>query len=584
MTTIEAPASTDTEAPAEENTAPAAAEPVEPVPVPLPAEVADDLRRQFAERIAQGLPARVLFGMNPNHVVFGSSAGFNVRDDAVETITDEFVASIKQRILQTPTAYLRADNIIQVSDGQRRTYAARAAGLPSIDYLVGPEPEGTDAARRASEIVDQVEANERRVDLSDEQLYRAQEELALLALPTGDKTKALKQLGISTKEAKAIKALSKAGNAREAAVTGELDLIQAAAAMEFEDDDNAMAQLEAAARRGNFDPTIVRLREERRVRTKREEAIAPYAARGFRILARTPWNDERKQFVPIEDLRTREGDKVTEADIAASQWAVHVDIGNRIVVTATGEEIHDRQVDRATYDDPDREPAKGKHHARDVSVEEVVTVAYYCHDHKRAGLRKVKEGGETAGAATQTVTIINKVAKSDTLERRAFVAKWLAKIPKAVPAEVQLWRLRLEGAAPEIFKEYTARSTASELLAMPGDELADGTAFDGISLARAQMIGIGLAMGAIEGRMHPREDKPNYWRIAAPPENVFWTVDMTLSQPYLRLLISLGHVPGIAERLTLGDITVDQALAEIAAAEAAEAERGSQLAADADQD
>jgi hypothetical protein len=239
------------------------------------------------------------------------------------------------------------------------------------------------------------------------------------------------------------------------------------------------------------------------------------------------------------------------------------------VHATTGEPIDNDDIDGDTYDDPDRAAAEGKHHARDVRVADYYRVDYYCRDHRRAGLRKAKETTASGRSAVRTAAIINAEARDDTDQRRAFVAAWLKKTPRTVATDVQMWRLRLEGAAPEIFKEYTARSTAAELLGIPSEKMRDGTAFDGISVARAQMIAIGLAMGAIEGRMQPRTDKPHYWQIAIPQNHVHVTVDRGLSKTYLRQLISLGHVPGIAERLTLGEITVDQAVSEIAAKKAA---------------
>ncbi|MCX4099123.1 ParB/Srx family N-terminal domain-containing protein [Nocardia sp. alder85J] len=562
MTTIEAPAST---APAEQHATPAEQPAAGPTPVPLPADVAAALRAAIADRIAKGEPARVQYALNPNHVDFGA----NVRDDAAATITPEYVASIKRRILQTPTAYLRDDNIVQVIDGQRRTLGARAAGLTTIDYLIGPMPEGTADARRATEIVDQVEANEERVNLTRSQVYAAQEELAGLNLPAPEKTKALRHLGIGAKEAKAMRTLNGAGKARDSAISGDLDLLQAAQALEFEDDPGALHELTIAARRGTFDGALVRLRKERQVRARRAEIAAPYAQRGFRILTHYPYESERKQLVPIEELRTPEGAQVTEADIAAAQWAVYVRPAKQTVHATTGEPIDEDDIDDATYEDPDRDPAEGKHHARDVRVEEFFRVDLFCHDPKRAGLRKVKETTASGRSTARTAAIINAEARDDTDARRAFVAEWLKKTPKTVPTDMQLWRLRLEGAAPEIFKEYTARTTAATLLGIPTEKFRDGTAFDGISVARAQMIGIGLAMGAIEGRMQPRTDKPHYWHIALPQDHVYSTVDRGLSKTYLLQLISLGYVPGIAERLTLAEITVDQAVAEITAKKAA---------------
>lgn len=536
-------------------------------PVALSEEAAADLRA----RLAASKTGRTLWPVNPRHV----DVRRNVRnladpdqDDA--KIDPEFVASVKERLLQLPTAFLLPDNTISIADGQRRTLAARSAGLAEIDYVISL-PDENEARQRAAELVGGVKANKERQDLTDEHLYNAQEELAGLDLPTKVRNKALKELGIGANDAKALRSLRGTRRARETAISGELDLIQAAEAVEFEDDPKAMARLINAAHWNRFGAELAGLCEERRVRGIIAEAVAPYAERGFQIMSRPPHNDEeRKQFVAIEDLRTPEGREVTEADIAASQWAVCFHLVDRTVDILTGEPVADDRIDQDTYQDPTRQAADGLYHAEQVRTTEHAQVSYYCIDIKRAGLRKAKPAvsGSSAAASAElnakAISILNKQAKLETIKRRTFVADWLSKTPRTVPAEVQMWRVRLEAAAPEIFKEYTARSTAAALLNWTESKIKDGSVFDGASLARAQMIAIGLGMGAIEGRMHPREDKPSYWRITVPQAGVFWTVDMYLSRPYLRQLIALGHAPGIVERLTLDEITPAQALEAIA--------------------
>ncbi|WP_067721668.1 hypothetical protein [Nocardia yamanashiensis] len=535
-------------------------------PVPLSDEAAAELRA----RLAASKTGRVLWPIDPRHVdvrrnVRNAATG-ETETEAPPKIDREYVESVREELLQLPVAFLLEDNTVRIYDGQRRTLAARAAKLPVIEYVVRLPKDG-EALQRAAELVGGVKANNERQELTDEQVYQAQEELAGLDLPAKVKAKALKDLGIGAKQARAIRALRGAGKARQVAISGQLDLVQAVEAQEFENDPKAMARLVAAAKRDTFSSELAVLREARRVAALIEEAAAPYAKRGFRILPRAPYSSEReKLYVPIEDLRTPEGDPVTEADIAAAQWAVHLEISDRTVDAATGEPVEEDRIDQDTYRDPAREAAEGMYHAEQVRTAEYVEVSYYCLDFKRAGLRKPKT--VTSAKSTElngkAVGILNKQAKLETLARRTFVAEWLSRIPRTVPTDVQMWRMRLEASAPEIFNEYSARATACALLDTTTAKLEDGKIYHGLSLARAQMISIGLAMGAIEGRMHPREDKPIYWRISAPQAGVFWTVDMTLSRPYLRQLIALGYAPGIVERLTLGEITPAQALEAIA--------------------
>ena len=535
-----------------------------------PVALSDTDAAELRARLAASKTGRTLWPIDPRHV----DVRRNVRNtrngepeaDEPPKIDAEYVASVSDRLEQVPSAFLLPDNTFRIHDGQRRTLAARSAKLPELEYVV-ELPNDSEALQRAVELVGGVKANQERQELTDTHVYNAQEELAGLDLPAKVKTKALRDLGISARDAKAIRSLRGAGKARETAISGELDLIQAAEAQEFEDDPKAMSRLINAANWNRFGSELAGLREERRVKALIDEAAAPYAKRGFQIMARAPRSDdERKRFIAIEQLRTPEGNPVTEADIAAAQWAVHLALSDRTVDILTGEPVAEHQIDQDTYRDPARQAADGMYHAEQVRTAEYAQVSYYCTDIKRAGLRKVKPAasGSSAELSAKAVGILNKQAKLETIKRRTFVTEWLAKTPRTVPAEVQIWRMRLEAAAPEIFNEYTARSTAAALLDTTESKIKDGKVFDGASLARAHMITIGLAMAAIEARMHPREDKPIYWRIAAPQSGVFWTVDMYLSQPYLRQLIALGHAPGIVERLTLAEITPAQALEAIA--------------------
>lgn len=533
--------------------------------VALSAEAAADLRA----RLAASKTGRVLYPIDPRHV----DVRRNVRNSTGEAETDEppkidreYVESVKERLLQLPSAFLLPDNTFRIHDGLRRTLAARSAKLAELEYVV-ELPDDSEALQRAAELVGGVKANNERQELTDTQVFNAQAELAGLELPAKVKAKALKELGIGAKDAKAIKALRGAGKAREMAIKGELDLIQAADAQEFEGDERAMQRLINAAKWNRFPSELAVLREEYRVRAVLEEAAAPYARRGFRILPRAPWSNEReKLYVPIAQLRTPEGNEVTEADIAAAQWAVHLELSERTVHVDTGEQVAESQIDQDTYSDPARPAAEGKYHAEQVRTADYAAVSYYCLDVKRAGLRKVKAAasGSSTELSSKAVGILNKQAKLETLARRTFVAEWLARTPRTVPADVQMWRAQLEAAAPEIFSENAARATGCALLDTTAAKLNSGKVFDGASLARAQMIAIGLGMGAIEARMHPREDTPRYWRIATTQEHSTYIVDMTLSRPYLRQLIALGHAPGIVERLTLGEITPAQALEAIA--------------------
>lgn len=541
-------------------------------PQPLPGEEIERLQ-QLIER--DGL---ALAKVDPRHVITSE----NVRDaaTAIETLTPDYVQSVKDGMRQRPSAFLTGAGVVQIKDGQRRILAARKAGLTTVWVVVEPAPDGSDDARRAELVVEQVAANKGE-PLTAEQLYRAQEELAGLDLPARDKSRALRALGVDRAGAKALTTLTASGSdlARASAASGQLDLLQAAAAIEFEHDDNAFARLVRAAEDDRFDAVIEELREEQRVNALCEAAATEYAERGFRILT-SGWGSEYEGLTRREELRTSTGEPVTDAHLAPALWAVRIEHREQTIVTETGETIGSWMVDSATYGDPDREPMRGRYHASAVHTVDQLTPKYWCISPKAAGLTttaaKAKSG---SGTKNTKVSAINKEALTDTRARRAFATKWLANIAikakdnaevkarkTAQHAEALRWRMILEGLTPGILFENRARETGAALLGIERESLRDGSAFaEPVKPAHLNTIAIGLGMGAMEGRMQPHEKDIRYWRIAEPGHQYADSEHMTQCKPYVELLVSLGYVPGIVDRLTLGQITMDAALAEIAA-------------------
>src|ERR1700752_3923775 len=73
----------------------------------------------------------------PSEQISGAKADANVRDAAA--IDAEFVASVKEHGVLTPIAAVRGrDGVVRVRAGQRRTLAAREAGLPTVPVYVRP--------------------------------------------------------------------------------------------------------------------------------------------------------------------------------------------------------------------------------------------------------------------------------------------------------------------------------------------------------------------------------------------------------------------------------------------------------------
>ncbi|MBM4473783.1 ParB N-terminal domain-containing protein [Rhodococcus hoagii] len=96
--------------------------------------------------------------------------GDNVRDEVDLDATPEFVESIAEHgVLHPILAERRDDGTILVTDGQRRLLAARAANRTSVPVIIRPQENGTDNARKATRIGQQIVSNDQREALTDGQ-------------------------------------------------------------------------------------------------------------------------------------------------------------------------------------------------------------------------------------------------------------------------------------------------------------------------------------------------------------------------------------------------------------------------------
>ncbi|MFE3105315.1 hypothetical protein [Nocardia tengchongensis] len=562
------------------------------VPVPLSPEKAEAIRAQFAADPTAYIPIKV----HPMHVLIGA----NPRElaNALESLDDKYVESVKAGYKQLPSAFLRNDGVIQVKDGQRRILGARKGEMTSVPVVLEKAPEGTEAQQLAAVLVDQVTANVERVELTAAEIFGAQATLVGLDLPAREKRERLRALGITDrKQADALRTLAATdGKARSKAMAGQMDLLHAADAAEFDDDPDAFNELRYASNRGNaqFVAKLQELREDRRIKAARAVEAARYEQRGFRILERYPnVNQQTKELVPAEDLRTAEGNTPVSADIAPSQWAVYLSHRDATVLAESGEEINADLIDPDTEDNPEHEAREGYYHASKVRTEDRFTHRLFCLDYRRAGFTRVKPGqtSKKPGGITGTqVGVLNKQASNDTVARRTFAAGWLTKTPKEMkPQEkkqaaallfaVRKWRASLESALPAIFDDRGARAIAAELLGIPVSKINDGSAV--AKMTRPDQLDkyeIGLAIGAIERCLHRDTTQPrtaSYWRCAQKGDVRAFAVSETISHPYLKLLASLGHELRLMERVTLGDVSPEDALTEIAAKKATAAASGS---------
>ena len=90
------------------------------------------------------LPTGVLEHLDPNEVEVET----NVRTEA--SLTKQFIASIKEQGVLVPVVAVREDGKVKVRAGQRRTLAAREAGLASIPVYISDTD--LDTATRLSKL------------------------------------------------------------------------------------------------------------------------------------------------------------------------------------------------------------------------------------------------------------------------------------------------------------------------------------------------------------------------------------------------------------------------------------------------
>jgi ParB family transcriptional regulator, chromosome partitioning protein len=95
----------------------------------------------------------------------------NVRDEA--DVDADFLASIKEHGVLIPIAAVRdADGQVRVRSGQRRTLAAREAGLSTVPVYVRPASAGDERAQLVERVSEQIVENDQRRQITDAQRVR----------------------------------------------------------------------------------------------------------------------------------------------------------------------------------------------------------------------------------------------------------------------------------------------------------------------------------------------------------------------------------------------------------------------------
>lgn len=220
-----------------------------------------------------------------------------------------FVNSVKLHGVIVPIlAHPDTDGNIVVRDGQRRTLAAREAGLATVPAYIVDADDATTVR-----IVQQIIANEHREGLTNVDRATAWRQLALEGMSV---TAIAKQTGTRREEVKTGLAVAEHEVATAAVAEYDLTLDQALVLIEFEDDPDTLAELREVARKNpdSFDHHAQRKVDEKAARERVAALRADYQAKGYTVVDWPAWDDT--STLALRDLQNADGERLTEENYA----------------------------------------------------------------------------------------------------------------------------------------------------------------------------------------------------------------------------------------------------------------------------
>lgn len=387
----------------------------------------------------------------------------------------------------------------------------------------------------------------------------------------------------------AVRTARKSGAAMTAATDGQLDIFQAAAAAQFDEDPGAVSLLTTAAVNGTFDHVLQQLEDDRAA----AEAAKAEAARQAPIdeAAASSYPDEVARYTgqgyvvaeeadentwPLEALVNAAGAIATPADITDPIHFLVV-LERQLRRRDSDEVVDPTTVDRQTEFYPDDDASPGMTHIREVYSSAIWYPAFFCFDPHAAGLGLPGHEGEDQfatdlsdqawaeharanaranqaeraqadrqTASTQRSGRLNKRARSDTKVRRAFATnKIFHGKRKTLPAGAGEFIGKLTR-RPDLLTRFATAGIASELGANLAALNEDAATKDRDS--RGVMTMFLYCVAAVEAHLQPDAGAgADYWRRP----------DKALFREYFGLLESLGYpVTGI-EKVAMGDLDAD---------------------------
>lgn len=517
----------------------------------------------------------------------------NVRTDVA--LDKGFVASIAERgVIQPVIATRDTDGTIRVRDGQRRTLAAREAGLDSIPvYVIGTDAEA-DAAT-IERVTDQLIANEHRTNLSAKERALGAQQLIDLGV---SRTKVAKATSLgTTKAVDAAVATAKSVVAMSALDAG-LTLDQAAiiAGYEEADDADAVRALCDAAAEGKFDHKAAQLAATATERAAYRQAAAPLIEAGYELVERRPYRhspDAPTELAALVHAETGESVTAEEFDtLTTDRLVAYIDVDTDPVWRdSDGQPVQEWQIDWSLHPDenPDADavPSEGLVDPRTLTEDDTATatVEWFHRDPAVDGLigsieyrniarntENMRGDAERLGAvdgdgkvdvdavlsakadaerdARRRVVKLNKFALAAQEVRRAKLVEVLARktLPKGSSAVVSRFLAETMWRNADLFttarSDANTKDIAAELLA------ADPTlAWPEATAERAQVINAAIVCAAHESNM-PKDA----WRQAG---DQMWSCAKSRAA-YLEFLTEVfGYQLSDVEKVVAGQVTAE---------------------------
>lgn len=554
---------------------------VGPEQEPAPATDTDAVGGTAATLNAVAVP------FDPNNLVID----INVRETFQLEDYPELADSIAEHGVLTPIIAhgLPGDTWATVRDGQLRTLTAIAVGLEEVPvWLIPPDTTISTGEAQITRIFEQITVNDRRIALTDGDRAAG----IALALDLGASvTRVGKALQTKRDDVKRAAKVGASATARKAVDEGQLDLEQAAILGEYETigDTDAVERL-TSGRFANFTFEARRIANDRADRRAYYAAALAWAEAGFGVLYEYPSaSGSDAELVHVGDLVDAEGHDVQLDDLHPEHgWLVWIDRSGELVTVdrETGAIVDADTVDRSTRRQPDREPADGLRHAREVEQyndwqadcflptdkfavaglqfrsefttgtddspdtagpdtagQDAVDPEQEAAARDELASRRAQQEAEAAERREQErlenrrVRELNKQGTAAMDVRREFVTGLLTR--KTAPTEAVKFVAEALVAQPSLLGEYNAFETASELINGAGTWRHDVQAIlENAKPARCQVIVLGLVLGALE-----RRTGKDCWRYN----------DKGVAR-YLRFLRQIGYPLVPVELAALGEI------------------------------